>query len=203
MIAHPGLPQIRTCRTTASGSSSDNFASHTNTRRESASLSVGIASTWSRSSVPPPRVLPTGLLLDASLSSTGSSRPSSPTSTVLSTRYDFLPPVPPHFVAFAWRYQGNTRVFAPAAGECCRLGPGVGHPVSPPGILPWRRQDLPRSWGTFVPMPCSSTPTGPTCQAVTTRRRGSRSEGSRIATFEAQSHSFSTSCLRFAAWVTP
>ncbi len=27
MIAHPGLPQIRTCRTTASGSSSNSFAS--------------------------------------------------------------------------------------------------------------------------------------------------------------------------------
>jgi len=76
-----------------------------------------------------------------------------------------------------------------------------------PGILPWRRQDLPRSWGTpIVLLPCSSTPAGSTCQAVTTRRRGPRSdhhEGSRIATFEAQSHSFSTSCLRFAAWVTP
>jgi len=27
VIAHPGLPQIRTCRTTASGSSGDSFAS--------------------------------------------------------------------------------------------------------------------------------------------------------------------------------
>ena len=27
VIAHPGLPQIRTCRTTASGSSSNSFAS--------------------------------------------------------------------------------------------------------------------------------------------------------------------------------
>ena len=58
---------------------------------------------------------------------------SSPNSTVLSTRYDFLPPIPPHFVAFAWRYQGNTRGFAPAAAECCDVGPGVGHPVSPAG----------------------------------------------------------------------
>jgi len=77
---------------------------------------------------------PTVLLLDASLPSAGSSRSSSPTSTVLSTRYDFLPPIPPHFVAFAWRYHGNTRNFAPHAAECCDVGPGVGHPVTPTGI---------------------------------------------------------------------
>ena len=41
---------------------------------------------------------------DASLPFTGSSGASSPASTVLSKRYDFLPPIPPHFVAFAWRY---------------------------------------------------------------------------------------------------
>ncbi len=38
------------------------------------------------------------------LPSTGSSRASSPASTVLSKRDDFLPLVPPHFVSFAWRY---------------------------------------------------------------------------------------------------
>ena len=101
---------------------------------------------------------------------------------------------------------GTLAVSLPWRASVAAVGPGVGHPVSPPGILPWRRQDLPRSWGTFVPMPCSPTPAGPTCQAVTTRRRGPRSdhdEGSHIATFEAQSHSFSTSCLRFAGRVTP
>ena len=36
--------------------------------------------------------------------STGSSEASSPASAVLSKRYDFLPPVPPHFVTFVWRY---------------------------------------------------------------------------------------------------
>jgi hypothetical protein len=45
-----------------------------------------------------------GLPADASLPSTGSSEANSPASAVLSKRYDFLPPVPPHFVAFAWRY---------------------------------------------------------------------------------------------------
>ena len=46
---------------------------------------------------------------DVSLPSTGSSGASSPASTVLSKRYDFLPPIPPRFVAFAWRYLGCTR----------------------------------------------------------------------------------------------
>src|SRR5262249_53833707 len=41
---------------------------------------------------------------DASLPFTGSSGASSPASSVLSKRYDFLPPIPPHLVAFAWRY---------------------------------------------------------------------------------------------------
>ncbi len=44
------------------------------------------------------------LLADTSLPSTGSSGASSPVSPVLSKRYDFLPPIPPHFVAFVWRY---------------------------------------------------------------------------------------------------
>ena len=45
-----------------------------------------------------------GLAAGASLPSPGSSGASSPASAVLPKRYDFLPPVPPRFVAFAWRY---------------------------------------------------------------------------------------------------
>ncbi len=59
-----------------------------------------------------------GLPADASLSSTGSSGASSPASTVLSKRYDFLPPIPPHFVAFVWRYLGCTRCVRSSADEC-------------------------------------------------------------------------------------
>ena len=58
------------------------------------------------------------LSADASLPSTGSSGASSPASTVLSKRYDFLPPVPPRFVAFAWRYLGCTRCVRSSADEC-------------------------------------------------------------------------------------
>lgn len=71
----------------------------------------------------------------------------SPASAVLSRHYDFLPPLPPHFVAFAWRYHGARIVRSSriprAAGR-----PGVVDPVSPAGNLAWRRQDLPSSWGT-------------------------------------------------------
>ena len=44
----------------------------------------------------------------------------SPASSVLSRHCDFLPSLPPHFVAFAWRYHGNTHRFAPAAAACGR-----------------------------------------------------------------------------------
>lgn len=55
---------------------------------------------------------------DASLSSTGSFGASSPASTVLSKRYDFPPLIPPHFVAFVWRYLGCTRYFRSSTAEC-------------------------------------------------------------------------------------
>ena len=89
------------------------------------------------------------LPIDASLSSTGSSKVSSPASTVLSKRYDFLQSVPPHFVSFVWRYLGCTRKFAPRRPSAPSR-PGVVHPVAPAGMLPRRRQDLPSSWGTSI-----------------------------------------------------
>ena len=132
---------------------------------------------------------------------------SSPNSTVLSTRYDFLPPVPPHFVFLRLAVPREHSRFRSRRRRVLRRRAWGWLPGIPcRDFLPWRRQDLPRSWGTLVLMPCSSTPAGSTCQAITTHRRGPRSdhdEGSRIATFEAQSHSFSTGCLRFAGRVTP
>ena len=59
---------------------------------------------------------------DASLPSTGSSGASSPASTVLSKRYDFLPPIPPHFVAFAWRYLSVHSFFSLLGGRVRRRG---------------------------------------------------------------------------------
>ena len=71
---------------------------------------------------------------DASLPSTGSSGASSPASSVLSKRYDFLPSIPPHFVSFAWRYlHGHSFFSLPSRRVRCRglellsryLRPGV------------------------------------------------------------------------------
>ena len=132
---------------------------------------------------------------------------SSPASAVLSGRYDFLPPVSPRFVSFAWRYHSSAHVSpVPQLSAVAGGSPGVGHPVPPAGNSQWKRQDLLRSWGTLVLLPCSPTPAGPAHQAITIRRRGPRNvhgEGSRMAAFEAQSHGFGTGCLRFAGRVAP
>jgi len=133
---------------------------------------------------------------------------SSPASTVLPERYDFLPPVSPRFVSFAWRYHPSARV-SPAHGRA----------------LPWAgllelvtRYLRPGDWSvettgspTFLGNPdCAlallSDPGRTNASGHTMRRRGPRcvhDEGSRIRTFEAQSHGFGTGCLRFAGRVTP
>jgi hypothetical protein len=59
---------------------------------------------------------------DASRLSTGSSGASSPASSVLSRRYDFLPSIPPHFVAFAWRYLRVHSFFSLLGGRVHRRG---------------------------------------------------------------------------------
>jgi hypothetical protein len=93
---------------------------------------------------------------DASLPSTGSSGVSSPASAVLSRRYDSLPPIPPHFVAFVWRYPLRPLVLFAPRRTSAPARPGVVNPVSPAGISQGRRQDLPGSWGTpSARSPCS------------------------------------------------
>ena len=97
-----------------------------------------------------------GLPTDASLPSTGSSGASSPASTVLSRRYDSRPPLPPHFVAFVGRYLWRPLVLFAPRRTSAPSRPGVVNPVSPAGISPRRRQDLPGPWGTpIVRSPCS------------------------------------------------
>ena len=68
---------------------------------------------------------------------------------------DFLPPIPPHFVSFAWRYHVGAvrfRVLAfvplPPGRDADPTGPGIAVPVAPFRLVTWRRQDLPGSWGT-------------------------------------------------------
>ena len=85
---------------------------------------------------------------------------------------------------------------------------GVGGSPSDPPPADWtgKRPYLPRSWGTPVPMPCSTTPAGSTVPGHSVRRHGPRSvhdEGSGIGYFEAQSPGWGTRGLRFAGWITP
>lgn len=142
-----------------------------------------------------------------SLSSTGSFRASSPASPVLSTRDDFLPLVSSHFVAFAWQYHGFTWLVRYPAGQVKPRRAWSWSPGTSGRDPPWKRQDLPRSWGTLL---CF-------CPALRPRRdrwhlalvmprcspRSVHGEGSHHKTFEAQSHSVGTGCLRFAGRVTP
>jgi hypothetical protein len=143
----PGRARIR-----ASGSSTDRFAVPLRSPR----LSERVPGTWTGASMCSPCFPRPGLPAGASLPSPGSSGASSPASTVLSRHYDFLPPVPPHFVAFVWRYLPRSLVlFAPRQTSALPR-PGVGNPVTPAGMSRRRRQDLPSSWGTsIVRLPCS------------------------------------------------
>jgi hypothetical protein len=85
---------------------------------------------------------------EASLPSPGSSGASSPASPVLSKPYDFLPPFPPHFVAFAWRYLGVHSFCSLPSGRVRRRGLELVTRYLQPGLSPRRRQDLPGSRGT-------------------------------------------------------
>src|SRR5262245_30931783 len=113
-----------------------------------------------------------GLPTDASLPSTGSSGASSPASAVLSRRYDSLPPIPPHFVAFVGRDLARPLVrFAPRRTSA-PPGPGVVLPGSPAGISRRRRQDLPGSWGTPIVRSPWSVDAGRTAVTRPLRCRG-------------------------------
>jgi len=85
-------------------------------------------------------------------------------SSVLSGRCDFLPFVPPRFVAFAWRCRRCVRCFAPAPWQTREDGPRLVwvRPADAGVCLRRKRQELPSSWRTLTaPSPGSSTPAGP------------------------------------------
>ena len=117
------------------------------------------------------------------LPSTGSSRASSPASTVLSGAATSCRPSRRASLPSPGRYHGSTRTFRSRCRRVPRRRARGWSPGPLPGSLPWRRQDLPRSWGTkTVLLPCSSTPAGPTHQAISMRRccpRTDHNEGSR------------------------
>ena len=132
---------------------------------------------------------------------------SSPASLVLSRHCDFLPPFPPRFVSFAWRYHGNAQLSLPPSPRVATSGLGLVTRWPRPGFLPWKRQDLPSSWGTPIPVcPCSPTPAGRCVPnrdgtlawpPLRERRRRRRRES-----FEAQWHGFRADGLRIAMLVT-
>ena len=99
---------------------------------------------------------------DASLPSTGSSGACSPTSTVLSRRYDLLPPIPPHFVAFVGRYLSRPLVLFAPRRTSAPPRPGVVDPVSRPGSRRGgdRISQVPGGPRLAV-RPVPSTPAGP------------------------------------------
>ena len=84
------------------------------------------------------------------LPSTGSpGAPGFPSFNGTIKRYDFLLPISPHFVSFAWRYLGCTRDYSPRRTSAPSR-PGVGNPVSPSGNYRGNWQELPSSWETIV-----------------------------------------------------
>jgi hypothetical protein len=98
---------------------------------------------------------------DASLPSTGSSEASSPASAVLSRPYDFLPPIPPHFVAVVWRFLRVHSFFSLPGGRVCRPGLELLSRYLQPGLRRGndRISQVPRELQVFV-RHVQSTPAG-------------------------------------------
>jgi hypothetical protein len=161
-------------------------------RQTRESLSAGVAVTPRESSMPPRCFPPTAWSLDASL----------PIPRVLAGR---VPRLPRYYQGTATSCRPSRRTSLPSFGDTTGtrtfrsrrrgvwpttgLGLVTRYPL--PGLLPWRRQDLPSSWGTpILVCPCSPTPAGrcvpdhngtlawPPCREIRRRRRQS--------TFEAQ-----------------
>jgi hypothetical protein len=77
---------------------------------------------------------------------------SSPTSSVLSRRSDFLSLLPRHFVAFARRYHGSTRLFSslPMPSRAQHRTWGFGYRFPRAIFSAWKRQDLSSRQGTSI-----------------------------------------------------
>jgi hypothetical protein len=140
------------------------------------------------------------------LPSTGSPRLEFPRFAGTIGRYDSWPHLSPHSVSFARQYHAWFARSLPAAANR-GAGPGVGHPVSPPGILVVDAPGLTRSWGILL---CSchalrprqdprTRPYSPRTRPPHPRRVKARC----IANFEALSHGFGTRCLRLVRTVQP
>jgi hypothetical protein len=174
--APPGLPRIRTCGTTASGSSAHGFATSRRPRRLAPSLALNQPAIR-RSRVDTvvglgvPAVFPScGSMLRRPLPSTGSGQVRSPASSVTTRRSDSLTILPPGFVSFAVAVPPPPVV--PSQGGRAPI-------LHRPGLLtgfPHRTFDVessgpPRFLGDpSVHVPRSSTPAKPGNQALAAPR---------------------------------
>jgi hypothetical protein len=123
-------------------------------------------------------------------------------------RSDSLSSIPPHFVAFAWRYRWlRSWLRSRRRSSAAVAGLGFLLPGYPPFRLRAEAAGPPRFLGNpIVHMPRSLTPVGLSRQAISAlpfclpsflQRRLPRREP-----FGAESHGLHTRCLRFAARVT-
>ena len=122
-------------------------------------------------------------------------------------RSDSPSPVPPRFVAFAWRYPGRTRVSLPRPPGAPAAGLELVTRYLPPGLAE-KATGPPRFLGNPRERALFSDPGG-IADARPLRRRDAafrhlNDVGSReYDHFGAQSHGPLTRCLRFAARVAP
>ena len=122
---------------------------------------------------------------------------------------DSSPPIPPHFVAFAWRYHPSTCGFAPSDARCHVHGLGLGEPVpAPRRSLRWRRRGLPGSRETHTHACHALRPRRGRCihgHSDATMWPSVQRKTSALATnaFRGSIRGLRTPCERFAPWVTP
>ena len=122
---------------------------------------------------------------------------------------DSSPPIPPRFVAFAWRYHPSTCGFAPSDARCHVHGLGLGEPVpAPRRSLRWRRRGLPGSRETHTHACHALRPRRGRCihgHSDATMWPSVQRKTSALATnaFRGSIRGLRTPCERFAPWVTP
>ena len=123
-------------------------------------------------------------------------------------RSESPPSLPPHFVAFVWRYPGRIRVSLPRPPDAKAVGLELVTRYLPPGSAE-KMAGPPRFLGNpEVDVPCSSTPAGsraPGHLGAATRPSVTltTSAPAGYSRLGAQWHGPLTGCLRFAARVAP
>jgi hypothetical protein len=193
----PGLPQIRTCATHASGSSRSGFANRCAIRCGSVYEFVGFDDPYPfpRSGSAPRQPLP----------SPGSGRLPFPCFSGTMSHSDALPPILPHFVSFAWQYH-PARLYSSLPQARRRLGTWSFRDWQPPG-----QQKSGDDRASQVPGELS-------CAYALFSDPGRTAAAGRYAAlawppnaaqrrllargnFGAEWHGLGTGCLRFARWI--